>query len=145
MYFIKNVTVFSKRNIVTRQVMECDKDSKKLYALVNKLTYTVDNNPMPKMDDLSTLPDSQASQKSSQTFFLTKIEKIRENLAAVAVYQPNVRDVGSLDCFQEITESEVYKIIMSMKVKSCELDPLSGADTHHLSHCEYRSNMFPKE
>ena len=51
---------YNQRNIVTQQVLECDKDSKKLYALLNKLTCTVDNNPMLKVGDLSTLPDKFA-------------------------------------------------------------------------------------
>ncbi len=60
------------------------------------------------MDDLSTLPDKSAD------FFLSKIEKIREHLAGVSVHETKVQDVGSLDCIQELRESKVYKIIMSM-------------------------------
>ena len=73
------------------------------------------------------------------------------------MYEPNVRDVGSLECFQELTESEVYKIIMSMTVKSCELDPITcksipqvfaEALTHSICHIvdiSIRSNIFPNK
>ncbi len=57
---------YKHRNVTGIEVWE--KDWKKLYALVNKLTCKVDKNPMPKVDDLSTLQDKFAKFFSQQNW-----------------------------------------------------------------------------
>ena len=140
----------NKRKIITQRVLDCAKDSKKLYALVNNLVGRVSTNPMPKAEATSQLPDMFAD------FFLSKIEKIRNNLSNIPTYQPRVRQVQPLGQFHELTEDEIYKTIMTMKIKSCELDPLPAKIFRkyakqltpiitHVVNTSIRNNTFPLE
>ena len=108
----------NKRKIISKQVLDCQYNSKKLYTLVNNLTGRTGVNPIPQDGSETSLPNRFAD------FFLSKIQKIRDNLSGVPLYHPRVRDVSKLNNFEELSHSDVYKILMSMKVKSCELDPL---------------------
>ena len=63
-------------------------------------------------------------RKTEDGYYLSKIMKIRDNLSDIPTYNPRIRDVPQLERFRELSQTEVYRIIMSMKVKRCELDPL---------------------
>ena len=65
-----HVTIKSYQTISER-VHECEKDSQKLYTLVNNLIGRVQTNPMPKEGTTSSLPNRFAD------CFLSKIMKIR--------------------------------------------------------------------
>ena len=54
--------------------------------------------------------------------FQNKILLIRECFKDIAPYQPQEANVPKLYKFAPITEGEVYKVINSLKSKSCELD-----------------------
>ena len=62
--------------------------------------------------------------KTEDGYYLSKIMKIRDNLSDIPTCNPRIRDVSQLERFRELSQTEVYRIIMSIKVKSCELDPL---------------------
>ena len=109
---------YNKMNKITEHVFECKNDSRKLYKLVNNLTGRILDNPMPVVDDPSELPDMFAN------FFLSKIHRIRDNLADIPIYCPRTRSVEDLDQFSEVSEEDILKVVMSMQTKSCELDPL---------------------
>ena len=57
-------------------------------------------------------------------FFLDKITKIREALRDELVYMPTPNDPPKLKRFTPLKEEDVRKVVMSLKTKSCELDPI---------------------
>ena len=57
-------------------------------------------------------------------FFLDKITKIREALKDKPVYMPTPNDAPKLQRFSPLKEEDVHKVVMSLKTKSCELDPI---------------------
>ena len=74
-------------------------------------------NPLLDRRSNTELADSFAN------FFISKIEKIRENLKHHKLYESTHREVGTrLDKFEPVTESQIKKIVSSLQTKSCELD-----------------------
>ena len=55
-------------------------------------------------------------------YFHSKILLIRECFKNIAPYQPQEADIPKLDKFAPVSEDEVYKVINSLKSKSCKLD-----------------------
>ena len=56
------------------------------------------------------------------SFFLEKIQKIRDKFEGIPAYQPKHMAVPQLVKFPPFSQKEIKKLIMSMKTKSCELD-----------------------
>ena len=90
------------------------KDTKGLFRLINKLTNNNKDNPLPYKP-----PEVLAEEFA--TYFLEKIRTIWEKIINIKPFQPETKAVPQFRCFAPLT-SKVYKIIMSMKSKSCELD-----------------------
>ena len=63
-------------------VQSAERDSKMLFRIVNSLLGSKEDNPMPLGKTDSQLAEDFAS------FFLTKIDKIREKFQGIALYQP---------------------------------------------------------
>ena len=103
----KNLISYLKQNVITTKIVKAEGNVKDLYSIVNNITEHTGSNPMPKKDD-QTLADEFAD------FFLEKIKKIRD----MFIDSPNMIK------FSMLTESHVKSVIMSMKTKSCELDPM---------------------
>ena len=99
------------------QVKECKGDTKGLYRMVNTLMGTSSSNPLPSHANNSNLAEDFAD-------FYGKIENIRENLAENQTYRPTGRMTPSLAEFRSFDQTEVKKIIIDMKTKTCELDAL---------------------
>ena len=103
-----------------RKVLECDKDTKKLYNLVNNFTGSIKSNPMPDNTP------KELSTKNVADYFMGKIEKIRCELKDASTFQssqnPNLK--SKLNKSKPTTEGEVFKIIQFMTTKSCESDAL---------------------
>ena len=57
-------------------------------------------------------------------YFLTKIKKIRDDLAECVAYSPTHVDIEPLNQFKALSVDNVVKIIRSMPSKSCESDVL---------------------
>ena len=57
-------------------------------------------------------------------YFLTKIKKIRDDLAECVAYSPTHVDIEPLNQFKPLSVDNVVKIIRSMPSKSCESDIL---------------------
>ena len=109
----------SKTETIQNKVIECAKDSKKLYKLVSELLGFKSENPLP--------PDRTDKELSEDfaDFFMSKIAKIRDALNDHPCYIPSeTEDIPTLENFKELSEDEVRTIIASMATKSCELDPL---------------------
>ncbi|XP_071482935.1 uncharacterized protein [Diadema antillarum] len=97
----------------------------------HKLGHTLDL-VIPRVDD-SPVVDCRACDKLFATFFVKKVEKIRENLQprneeshTDVCFRGSIADasVSELKDFDAITAQEVYKLIHSAPKKSCLLDPL---------------------
>ena len=109
----------SKKDSITGKVLECAKDSKKLYHLVSEITGTKSLNPLP--------PDISEKDLCEQfaNFFIEKITKIRDGLAENPKFIPiKTRDIINLNKFEPLSEDEIRCIVRSMPTKSCETDAL---------------------
>ena len=97
-------------------------DSKKLYGIIgiiSELTGTKAENPMPQSTNDGELADKFAD------FFMDKISKIRKTLEDFPSFRPNVKHVQPLENVEDLTETEVKRLISELNTKSCELDLLS--------------------
>ena len=108
-----------KISFYSTEVENCERDSKKLFKLLNKLTGKSSENPLPPHTSPSKLADDFAD------FFLGKIHKIRDALDQHQLYSPPTRNISeTFDGFELLTEEQVSKVIKGMSTKSCELDPI---------------------
>ena len=102
----------------SKQVKDYRGDMKGLYKIVNTLMGTSSNNPLPNHTSNKDLAEEFAD------FFMDKIQKIRDNLTENPTYEPTKKSTSRLAEFRPFNQTEVKKIILSMKTKSCELDAL---------------------
>ena len=70
----------AKAESITMMIEDCNRDSKKLYKLAALLMGMVKGNPLPDHTDKEELANQFAS------FFLTKIQKIRDQLDSFPTY-----------------------------------------------------------
>ena len=117
---------------LSEKVANSKGDSKKLYALVSKLTGTKSENPMPSGISDSTLSDNFAD------YLLKKISKMRDSLNEFDKYKPLNKSAPVLDKFKELSQDEVKLLIGDLNTKSCELDILP---THVLK--QYLTQLLP--
>ena len=110
------------------EVKDCRGDTKGLYKMVNTLMGTSSNNPLPDHTNDKDLAEEFAD------FFMDKIQKIRDNLTENQKYKPTRKSISRLAEFRPFNQMQVKKIILSMKMKSCELDALP---TKLLKECIY--------
>ena len=102
----------------SKEVEDCKDDVKGLYRMVNKLMGTALENPLPSHTSDKDLTEEFAN------FFMGKIQKIRDNLTGYPIYEPTKKITTRLAEFRPFEQTEVKKIILSMKTKSCKLDAL---------------------
>ena len=107
-----------KIQIYTRQVADCKGDTKKLYNLVYGLMGKEKSSPLPDHTDKESLANDFAN------YFMSKIEKIREELEGYILYKPQGWNIREFSNFRLFSDEEVRTIIMGMKTKSCEMDPI---------------------
>ena len=100
--------------------------------MVNTLMDISSDNPLPNHTSDKDLAEEFAD------FFMDKIQKIRDNLTGNPTYEPTKKITSRLAEFRPFDQTEVKKIILSMKSKSCELDALP---TRLLK--EYIEEMLP--
>ena len=108
----------AKTACYSKQVNDCRGDIKGLYKMVNTLMGTSSDNPLPNHTSEKDLAEEFAD------FFMDKIQKIRDNLTENPTYEPTKKSTSRLAEFRPFNQTEVKKIILSMKTKSCELDAL---------------------
>ena len=102
-------------------------NSRNMFATMNKLLNNV-NKQLPDYGDLNEMCDSFAR------FFTGKVSKIRKDLDSVTnsvspdnkplEYCQNVLPKLSFSSFKQVTDEDVYKLVMSLPVKSCVLDSI---------------------
>ena len=111
---------YKKKTSIQQKIQDCKNDTKKLHRLVTHLTGTEPRNPLPN-DNANNDKDLA---NSFTDFFQSKIENICEIFVGIEAYNPEISSTPKLCQFTPMTESEVKTIIMSMKSKSCEIDPI---------------------
>ena len=111
---------YEKKTSIQQKIEDSRNDTKKLHRLVTHLRGTEPQNPLP--DDDSNNDKDLAN--SFIDFFLSKIEKICEMFVGIEAYNPEINSIPKLCQLTPMTESEVKTIIMAMKSKSCETDPI---------------------
>ena len=110
-----NPTTQIKMWTIKGKVLGCNEDTKKIYNLVNSFTGSIKTNPMP----VDTSEESSAEKIAD--YFMGKIERMRDELKDVPVFQPSQSPnlKSNLNEFKPTT-----KVIQSMATKSCESDAL---------------------
>ena len=88
--------------------------------MVTHVTGTEPRNPLPEDDS----NNDKDLANSFTGFFQSKIKNICEMFVGIEAYNPEISNTPKLCQFTPMTESEVKTIIMSMKSKSCEIDPI---------------------
>ena len=91
-----------------REKNECNKDTKKLYSLINNLTNSKTNNPMPDAELDEALLNMFAD------YFVEKISKIRNELHSYLEYSPEHRDIDQLVQFHPVSAEYISKEIRQM-------------------------------
>ena len=109
---------FKKKAVLKDKFAECSKDSRKIHALVNNLTTKQQPQQWPPHKSEADLAEDFAQ------FFLDKITKIREALRDKPVYTPTPNNAPKLQRFTPLKEEDVCKVVLSLKTKSCKLDPI---------------------
>ena len=138
---------YYRTNAMTSKILECDKDSKKLYSLISNITGTKVLNPMPEHTDDEELANDFAS------FFIDKIDKIREEQKDLSLFDTsNLKRDSDNNITKWNTPSLEYvrNIVKSMKNKQCDLDLIptslikedaSNTNDDYLSICEFLVNL----
>ena len=115
----KSALYAAKTAVISDKVISCGKDSQKLYSLVNNLLGRGKRNCLPDCDSDADLANEFA------TFFLQKVERLKEGFAGYDKYVPPKRDAPIFGAFSTMLESKVLSILMRMPEKFCNLDPVS--------------------
>ena len=106
----------AKAESITMMVDDCNRDSKKLYNLAALLMGMVKGNPLPDHTDKEELANQFAS------FFITKIQNIRDQLDNLPTYCHISIDPPEFLEFELTMEEEVGNIIKGMPAKMCDMD-----------------------
>ena len=106
----------ARKEFVSKSILECDKDSKKLYKLALSLMGAMKENPLPECDTKEDLANQFAE------FFITKIQNIRDKLDSLPVYDHKDSSPPKLSKFEPLMEEEVRQIIKAMPSKCCDSD-----------------------
>ena len=108
-------------NYYSNPIDQCAGDSRKLFRVVNSLSREPLETALPEHDD----PTKLANEFG--TFFLKKIEIIKENLDKFQVQEPRLAPVTpkeNLENFSSLSIGEVCKIVRESSNASCRLDPI---------------------
>ena len=94
---------YNKRASLATLVESAERDSKKLFRIVNSLLGRKEENPMPLGKTDSELAEEFA------TFFLEKIDKTRVRFKEIAPYLPRKLGTTRLEKFTPISSSQLEK------------------------------------
>ena len=108
---------YFKKQSISKRVLDCKKDTKELFCLVNKLTGNTTQNSLPPNKTEEQLAEDFAK------FILSKIEEILETFNQhTSIQCCTQHDTPKFASFHPLTEMEVCTVRMNMKNKHCELD-----------------------
>ena len=110
----------SKKDVISKKLLKCNRDTGKLYNLINNITGTTKENPLPDHTNEKALGNKLAE------FFLGRIQKIWREPDDKPGYQPSRTTPAEarLMEFKVLSVDEVVKIIMNMKTKQYKLDTI---------------------
>ena len=101
---------YEKTNSISGEILRVKGDSKKLYQVVNELTTSLKENPLPQG-----LSEDQLAEDFA-TFFLEKIQKIRQQFEAFPIFKCEAdTSIPIFRKFDAITEQQILKLISEMK------------------------------
>ena len=127
-YRYRNIINYHKTNSISGEIIKVWGDAKKLYQVVNEIAGCEKFNPLPKGQSDSDLAEDFA------TYFLEKIQNIRKLFKNIPSFKCKVNDaIPRFTKFGVMTSTEVHDLVMDLKIKSCELDPVpTKLIKHHL-------------
>lgn len=107
-------------NYYSNLIDQCAGDSRKLFRVVNSLS----REPL-----VTAAPEHHPTKPANEsgTFFVKKIEIIKENLDKFPVQEPRLAPVTpkeNLENFSSLSIEEVCKIVRESPNASCRLDPV---------------------
>ena len=114
----KMMLLEARTELLREKINECNKDTKKLFSLINNLTNSKTDNPMPDVESDEALANTFAD------YFMAKISKIRDELQSHPEYSPEHRNIDQLVQFNPVSAEYISKEIRHMASKSCELDQI---------------------
>ena len=103
------------------EIIKAEGNQKKLYSILKSLTVAKSDMPLPHHTS------SQQLAEDFGQFFIKNIEDIRSELNASAnlsIPQSSSYTGNHLTKFNQLTHTDVRKLIMSSKTTSCDLDPI---------------------
>ena len=130
----KMMLLDARTESLREKIIECNKDTKKLYSLINNLTNSKIDNPMP---------DAESDEPLMNTFtdyFMEKISKIRDELQSHPEHSPEHRNIDQLLQFQPVSAEYISKEIRQMASKSCELDPIHTTLLNEITPVDHQYN-----
>ena len=95
--------------MITKKILNCGKDSKQLFSIVNAITNNKQINPLPDNKSHGEMANDFAD------FFIGKIQTIRDKLSSANIFKPQVNNLPQLNQFTPLEIEEVQKEIMSIK------------------------------
>ena len=104
--------------MITKKILDCERDSKQLFSIVNAVTNNKQINPLPSNKSHGEMANNLAD------FFIRKIQTIRDELLSADKFKAQVNNIPQLNQFTPLKIEEVQKEIISMKSKSCKLHSL---------------------
>ncbi|KAJ8018487.1 RNA-directed DNA polymerase from mobile element jockey [Holothuria leucospilota] len=115
-----------KRGYFSRQVQDCKGDQKKLFLLINKLTFRSTSNQLPPSIDNKSLADGFGE------FFQKKVNRIASDVSIMCTneaFQPiadqfSCADITEFSNFATLSQADVLKLINKSASKHCILDPV---------------------
>ena len=107
---------WARKEFVSKSILECDRDNRKLYKLASSLMGAAKENPLPECDTKEDLANQFAE------FFIIKIQNIRDRLDSLPVYDHKDSSPPKLAKSEPLMEEEVKQIIKVVPSKCCDLD-----------------------
>ncbi len=111
----------AKRLNVSETIDQCSGDTRKLFKVVSSLSKVRNENPLPAHTDLG-----QPANDFGE-FFYRKIKLIRTEIDGIGVEPPSVEyrsPKAELTSFRQLSEEEIYDIIINSSNATCKLDPI---------------------
>ena len=124
---LNNFICASKAKFLSDKIKDTKGNSKAMFKVINSSLNRKNNSPLPEHDDATELANEFIK------FFDDKIRNLKSKIEKVSnspSYIPSTANTQfsfsgtKLTSFRSLNESEVRKLIMSMPLKHCELDPL---------------------
>ena len=104
-----------------KSINEASGNPKQLFAITMGLMGKTKTNHLPEANDDKALADEFAD------YFISKIEKIRNNLCQAPNYIPDNTATSNFCVFNEVSNDTVLKVIQASKPTTCATDPLPSS------------------